>query len=98
VLITGTNFPTSQANAAVKFGSQSAFITNFAPGQITVTAPAGTITTNPACVNGNPSGTLQIVSTVDVTVTDLSDNCVATAAQAFSFELPCIAPTPTPGP
>jgi hypothetical protein len=98
VTITGVNFPTNQANAAVKFGAQSAFITSFAPGSIVVTAPAGTVTANPACTNGNPGGTLQIVSTVDVTVTDLSDTCVATAAQAFSFELPCIAPTPTPGP
>jgi hypothetical protein len=100
VTITGVNFPSIQANAAVKFGTQSAFIQNggFAPGSITVTAPAGTVSANPACTNGNTGGTLQIVSTVDVTVTDLSDNCVATAAQAFSFELPCVAPTPTPGP
>ena len=98
VTITGVHFPTIKANAAVKFGAQSAFITNFSPGSIVVTAPAGAVTANPGCTNGNPGGTLQIVSTVDVTVTDLSDTCVATAAQAFSFELPCVAVTPTPGP
>jgi len=96
VTITGVNFPTSQANADIKFGSQAAFISNFSVGSIQVTAPPGTVTTNPACSNGNPANTLQIVSTVDITVTDRSDTCVAIAVQAFSYELPCVAPTPAP--
>ena len=96
VTITGVNFPRTEADAEVKFGARTAFVDTFLPGSITVTVPPGTVTTAPACLPGNGDGTLQNVETVDVTVTDRATGCTATVSGAFSYQLPCVLPTPVP--
>jgi hypothetical protein len=93
--ITGTGFPLP-GNAQVKFGSKIAFIVTGTQGSLTVTIPPGSVTTAPACTPPNGSGALQVVETVDVTVTDVITGCTATAPQAFSYELHCVVPTPAP--
>jgi hypothetical protein len=94
--VTGINFPQSIADAEVKFGARTAFVASFALGALTVDIPPGAVTTAPACAGANPAGTLQTVETVDVTVTDRSTTCTASVPQAFSYQLPCVLPTPTP--
>ena len=97
VTITGSGFPINPANADVKFGAKSAFVQ---PGStstsLIVSVPPGTITAFPPCINSNVPGTLQTVETVDIGVTNRETTCTATAAQAFSYLLPCVLPTPTP--
>ncbi len=95
-VITGIGF--NPITDTVKFGSKTAFVISGNGGSLTVSIPPGTVTTDPACLNTNPSGTLQSVETVDVTVTDNVTKCSVTAAQAFSYLLPCVIPTPPPGP
>jgi hypothetical protein len=93
--ITGSNFPLTFADADVKFGSRAAFVQSIVPGSsVVVSAPASTVTTAPSCTGSNPVNTLQTVETVDVTVTNRANTCSATAAQAFSYQLPCVIPTP----
>jgi hypothetical protein len=94
--IFGSNFPLSVADAEVRFGSRTAFVTSLSPGALTVDIPPGSATTAPACTGANPAGTLQNVETVDVTVTDRSTTCSATVVQAFSYQLPCVVPTAAP--
>ncbi len=97
VVISGSNFPLTAADAEVKFGSHAAFLTApVTPGTLNVDAPTGTVTANPACSPGNLNGTLQNVETVDVTVTNHANGCTATATQAFTYQLPCVVPTPAP--
>jgi hypothetical protein len=98
ITITGTGFPLTVADAEVKFGSRTAFVTSVSVGSLTVTVPPGSVTTAPTCDPANTPGDLQVVQTVDVQVTNRATTCVATATAAFSYELPCVAPTPTPGP
>ncbi len=98
VVISGANFPTSIADADVKFGNQTAFVTGVdsVNGTITVTAPI-TTTTATACANGNPQGTPQTTATVDVIVRNRVTGCSATAVQSFQYQQPCtVPPTPTP--
>jgi hypothetical protein len=94
VTITGSGF--SAGNAVVKFGAKTAFVTGGGPGILTVSVPPGSVTTFPACANGNPQNTPQVVETVDVTVTNSVTTCSVTASSAFSYLLPCVVPTPTP--
>lgn len=96
VTITGTNFPLTVADADVKFGARQAFVTSVSSGTLVATAPPGTVTTNPSCTGSNPANTLQTVETVDVTVTNRANSCTNTVAQAFSYQLPCVVPTPAP--
>ncbi len=95
VTITGSGFPLNIADTEVKFGAHTAFVTSLSAGSIVATVPPGTVTTAPACTGGNPGGTPQNVETVDVSVTDRTTTCVGTSPQAFSYQLPCVAPTPT---
>ncbi len=96
VTITGVNFPDTVGDAEVKFGSRTAFVTSVSPGSITVTVPPGSVITPPTCVPPNVGGDLQNVETVDVTVTDRATTCTATVNQAFTYQLPCVDPTPVP--
>jgi hypothetical protein len=95
VTITGTNFPLSLADAEVKFGGRIAFVTPpITAGSLTVTVPPGSVTTNPTCTGTNVPPALQNVATVDVSVTNRQNSCTATVPQAFTYQLPCVAPTP----
>ncbi|MEX0879622.1 MAG: IPT/TIG domain-containing protein, partial [Thermoanaerobaculia bacterium] len=96
VEITGVNFPQSVADAEVKFGSRTAFVTSSTPGSIFVTVPPGSVTTPPVCILPNTGGDLQDSQVVDVTVTDRATGCTATVTQAFTYQLPCVDPTPVP--
>lgn len=98
VTITGVNFPQTVADAEVKFGGRTAFVSSVAPGSITVTVPPGSVTTAPVCTDPDPlvDPVLQDVQTVDVTVTDRATGCTATVAQAFTYQLLCVKPTPVP--
>jgi hypothetical protein len=97
VTITGVNLPSTLADAEVKFGGQSALVTSASSTSLTVVAPTSSAAA-PACTGANPAGTLQTVATVDVSVTDRSTTCSFTASGAFQMQLPCVVPTPTPGP
>ncbi len=94
--ISGANFPVSPADIEVKFGSQTAFVTSSTTTSIDITIPTTTATA-PNCSGGNPPGTPQLVSTVDVIVTDRATTCSVNAAQSFQYIIPCVVPaTPTP--
>jgi hypothetical protein len=93
VTISGTGFPTCTCSVEVKFGGQTAFVTSATSTSLSVTAPT-TTATPPTCTPPNVAGTPQLVSTVDVTVTDLDTTCSVTAAQAFQYLLPCVIPPP----
>lgn len=94
VTISGVNLPASIVDADVKFGTLTAFVTSASSTSIVVTVPI-TSAAAPACPSGTPVGTPQVVSTVDVIVTDRASQCSVTAAQAFQYLLPCVVPTPT---
>ena len=97
VVITGSNFPLSLADAEVKFGGRIAFVTPpVTAGSLTVTVPVGSVTTNPVCTGGNVAPALQNVETVDVTVTNRGNTCTATLPQVFTYQLPCVDPTQAP--
>jgi hypothetical protein len=93
--IDGTNLPPSVADTQVTFSGRAGFVESVGAGFLTVRAPSGTVTTAPACVAPNPAGTLQTVETASVVVKDLASQCTA-APQTFSYQLPCVAPTPAP--
>jgi hypothetical protein len=94
--ILGANFPTSPAGVDVKFGTQTAFVNVASETALDVTVPV-TTSTPPACTDGNAAGTFQVVSTVDVTVTDRETTCSVVATQVFQYLLPCtVAATPAP--
>jgi hypothetical protein len=63
---------------------------------MSVRLPDDGVTTNPTCGVGVSGGTQVGVDSVDVTVTNRATGCSATAAKAFTYTLPCVAPTPTP--
>jgi hypothetical protein len=86
--ITGVNLPASVANADVKFGPQTAFVDAASSTSLSVKVPVSSASV-PACTGGNPAGTLTVVSTVDVIVTDRVTGCTVTAAQAFQYLVPC---------
>ncbi len=88
VTITGINLPTV-ANAQVKFGGQTAFVTSSDGSTMVVTVPP-TSSAAPTCSGGNPGGTPQVASTVDVVVTDATTTCSVTASGAFQYLLPCV--------
>lgn len=94
--ILGANFPTSPAEVDVRFGSQTAFVNSATATSLDVTVPI-TTATPPTCAGGNAAGTLQIVSTVDVSVTDRATTCSVVATQVFQYLLPCTVP-PTAAP
>jgi hypothetical protein len=97
VVISGANFPTSSADIEVKFGTHTGFLVGEPTStSFTVTAPPGAVTTNPACTGGNVPPALQNTETVDVTVTNRVTGCIITVTQAFTYQLPCVAPTPGP--
>lgn len=89
--ILGANFPTSPADVDVKFGSQTAFVNGATESALDVTVPM-TSAARPTCTTGNPDGTHQVASTVDVVVTDRVTTCSVTATQAFQYILPCTVP------
>jgi hypothetical protein len=90
----GTNLPTSVVNTQVLFNSRAGIVQSANGTVITVTAPPGTVTTNPTCTGTNPAGTLQVVETVPISVTNIATTCNVVAAQSFSYELPCVIPAP----
>jgi hypothetical protein len=94
--VTGFNFPTSPANVEVTFGGRTAGVISSAPSAIVVSVPNNGITTSPVCGTGQSAGTQVGVETVDVTVTNRTTTCAATASKVFTYTLPCVVPTPTP--
>jgi hypothetical protein len=86
--ITGVNLPASVANADVKFGPQTAFVNTASSTSLSVTVPVSNASV-PVCTGGNPAGTLTVVGTADVIVTDRFTGCTVTAAQAFQYLVPC---------
>ena len=86
--------PDTIASAEVKFGALTAFVDGASARRLlSVTVPL-TSAAAPTCTVGNVAGTPQVVSTVDVTVTDRVTTCTVTAAQAFQYILPCVVPAP----
>lgn len=96
VTITGSSFPLSLVDANVTFGGRNASVLSTSFNAMSVQLPDDGITTNPVCGPGQPVGTQIGVDVVDVTVTNRSTGCSSTAAKAFTYTRPCIAPTPTP--
>ncbi len=96
VTVTGSNFPTSANLVEVTFGGRTAGVISSAPSAIVVSVPNNGITTIPVCTAGQLAGTQVGVETVDVTVTNRTTTCAATASKAFTYTLPCAVPTPTP--
>jgi hypothetical protein len=95
VTITGFGFPVNPFNADVKFGSKTAFVQQGSTqGILIVSVPPGSVTTSPACTGTNPPGTLEVAETVDITVTNRETTCSGTSAEAFTYSLPCVVPTP----
>ena len=88
VTITGINLPTV-ANAQVKFGGQTSFVTSSDGSTMVVTAPP-TSSAAPTCTGGSPAGTPQAASTVDVVITDTTTTCSVTASGAFQYLIPCV--------
>jgi hypothetical protein len=88
VTITGLNLP-SVANAQVKFGSATAFVTSSDGTTMVVTAPP-TSAAAPTCTGGATAGTPQLAATVDIIVTDNATTCTVTATGAFQYLLPCV--------
>jgi hypothetical protein len=97
VTITGTNFPLSIPDAEVTFGGRIAFVTSVTPGSLNATVPPGAVSTSPTCTGTNVPPALQNVGTaVDVKVKNRQNSCEATVPLAFTYQLPCVAPTPGP--
>ena len=92
VTITGLNLPLV-ANAQVRFGGATAFVTSSDGTTMVVTAPP-TSAAAPTCTGTNPAGTNQVAATVDITVTDTSTTCSVTATGAFQYTLPCVTAGP----
>jgi hypothetical protein len=92
VTITGISLP-GAANAQVKFGTQTAFVTSSDGSTMLVTAPP-TSAAAPTCTGGNTAGTPQVASTVDVVVIDATTTCQTTASGAFQYVIPCVATGP----
>jgi hypothetical protein len=91
--ISGAFLPDTIASAEVRFGALTAFVDGATSTSLSVTVPL-TSAAAPTCTGGNPAGTPQIVSAVDVTVTDRDTTCTVVAAQAFQYILPCVIPAP----
>lgn len=89
VTISGTNLPTSAADADVRFGGALAVV-SFADGfSLIVTVPPGVTAPAPVCPVGTPVGTpLPTGETVTVNVRSLSSGCTGTGS--FSYLLPCV--------
>ena len=91
--ISGVSLPASISAADVKVGSPSALVSSASATSINITIPViGTAA--PTCTGTNPAGTLQVVSTVDVIVTDRNTSCSVVATQAFQYIMPCVVPAP----
>lgn len=93
--ISGANFPTDPASVEVKFGPQTAFVNSASSTALGVTIPT-TSAAAPTCTGTNPAGTPQVVSTVDVIVTDRTTTCSIVATQVFQYIIPCTVPPPAP--
>ena len=96
VEIDGKNLPANQADARVTFSGRAGFVESVGNGFLTVRVPLGTVATFPTCTGSNPAGTLETVETATVVVQDLASQCTATSPQLFSYQLPCVVPTPGP--
>jgi hypothetical protein len=101
VTINGRNLPSRPEDASVRFEnaalgvSVQAVVSATSETQMTVTAPAQSVLTNPLCTGTNPPGTLQNAGTAFVIrVTNLVTGCVGTTS--FQYQLPCVVPTATP--
>jgi len=96
VAINGSSFPSNINATQVKFGAQTAFVSNTSTStQLNVTSPITSVAP-PTCASGVATGTRTVAATVDVTVTDLNSGCTVTAAQAFQYIMPCVAPATGP--
>ena len=96
VTITGFNFPTSLAEAQVEFGGRLATVTSATPTQLVVVAPDQGQTA-PLCGPGVAVGTPTNVGTAfSISVTNRFTTCTHSLANAFQYQLPCVAPTPLP--
>jgi hypothetical protein len=100
VTINGRNLPSRLEDASVRFEntalgvSVEAVVSATSETQMTVTAPAQSVLTNPVCTGTNPPGTLQTAGPqFTIRVTNLVTGCAGTAL--FQYQLPCVTPTPT---
>jgi len=103
VTINGRNLPSRPEDASVHFENAAlgvsvvAAVSATSETQMTVTAPAQPVLTNPSCTGTNPPGTLQNAGPVFVIrVTNLVTGCDGTTS--FQYQLPCTVSTPTPTP
>jgi len=97
-VITGANFPIDPAQMGAKVGEQTGFVNSSNGTTIGVTIPTTTAAA-PACTGTNTAGTPQVVSTVDVDVTDRITTCTVKAVKVFQYLIPCtVPPPPTPTP
>jgi uncharacterized repeat protein (TIGR01451 family) len=103
VTINGQNLPSRPQDASVHFENAAlgvsvvAVVSATSQTQMTVTAPAQPVLTNPSCTGTNPPGTLQNAGTPFVIrVTNLVTGCDGTTS--FQYQLPCTVSTPTPTP
>jgi hypothetical protein len=101
VTINGQNLPSRLEDASVRFEnaalgvSVEAVVSATSETQMTVTAPAQSVLTNPLCTGTNPPGTLQNAGPAFVIrVTNLVTGCTGTTS--FQYQLPCVVPTATP--
>jgi hypothetical protein len=101
VTINGRNLPSRLEDASVRFEnaalgvSVEAVVSATSETQMTVTAPAQSVLTNPLCTGTNPPGTLQNAGPAFVIrVTNLVTGCTGTTS--FQYQLPCVVPTATP--
>jgi uncharacterized repeat protein (TIGR01451 family) len=101
VTINGRNLPSRPEDASVRFEnaalgvSVEAAVSATSETQMTVTAPAQPVLTNPLCTGTNPPGTLQNAGPPFVIrVTNLVTGCDGTTS--FQYQLPCVPATPTP--
>ena len=91
VTIRGFNLPRTIEDADVKFGSQAGVVTFASLTEIDVAAPTS-LAPPPVCTPPNNPGDPQTVALVNVTVTNRGTTCAVTVPQAFSMQLPCVAP------
>ena len=89
--ITGTNLPAATTSTGVTFGGNSAIVQSASPTAVVVTVPPATNVAPPAC-GLNPVGTVLPATPVDVTVTNLDDQCAGSLGGGFTYLLPCVVP------
>ncbi|MDP9121182.1 MAG: IPT/TIG domain-containing protein [Acidobacteriota bacterium] len=103
VTINGSfDVPAGQSRMRVQIGQQTVGVVSASPSQLVVVTPpfTGTFSTVP-CFVGTTAGTMNVSTSVDVTVTDVVTTCNDKAVQAFTYipaDTSCRVPPPPPPP